>query len=173
MVVTKDINRKKYVNAILYFLQNCNNNYLGATKLNKLMYYLDFVSYRDREKSVTGDRYLHLDYGPVPDGLEDLLVELKQTNKISIIQKPYRDKHKTEFAALENTNPDVFDDYEQALLEKISNVFELWSTDKIVSQTHLESPWFYSKPYDPVDYEYSHDIDIIPTDALPASSSTS
>jgi hypothetical protein len=34
-----------------------------------------------------------------------------------------------------------------------------WSTDKIVSQTHLEAPWFYSKPYEIVDYAYSKDID--------------
>ena len=50
----KEKQREKFKNAILYFVRYCNTKDLGATKLNKLMYYLDFLHYRDFKVSVTG-----------------------------------------------------------------------------------------------------------------------
>ena len=52
-----------------------------------------------------------------------------------------------------------FNEEEKVLLKNICKEFLDWSTDKIVEQTHLESPWFYSKPFEKVDYKYSSDID--------------
>jgi len=52
------INKEKYINALLYFIENCNNKFLGKTKLNKLFYYLDFIYYRDHKVSVTLDIYI-------------------------------------------------------------------------------------------------------------------
>lgn len=169
MSAAKQLNNDKYTNAVLYFLTYCNNSYLGKTKLNKLLYYLDFVSYRDRRQSVSGEKYFHLDHGPVPDNIEDLLVELKKKRKIKVEITPYKELYKTRFEAVEQPDTSKFDSYEVELLAKICKTFELWSTDKIVSQTHLESPWLYSKPYDEVDYDYADDIDIIPAHASPDS----
>ncbi len=155
----QSINQNKYENAILYFLKNCNNVSLGRTKLNKLLYYLDFISYRDRSKSVTKDLYIHKNYGPVPDQVDDILVALKGSNKIQVEQVPYKESFKTKLNALVDPNLDAFDEYEKELLERICKKFELWTTSKIVAQTHLEAPWFYSKLFDVVDYEYAKDID--------------
>ena len=52
------LQQTKYENAILYFVQRCNTHYLGATKLNKLLYYLDFLHYRDEGAIVTGDELI-------------------------------------------------------------------------------------------------------------------
>ena len=44
-------------------------------KLNKLFYYLDFISYRDRRTTVTGETYVHLSKGPLATSLEtDIIV---------------------------------------------------------------------------------------------------
>jgi uncharacterized phage-associated protein len=153
------ISEEKYSNAILYFLKYCNNDYLGATKLNKLLYYLDFISYRDKSKSVTGDLYIHKDYGPVPDRIDDVIADLKLQSKIEVEEVPYKDNHKTNFVLKTDPDMSVFDSYEQELLAKICTEFSQWSTEKIVSQTHLEAPWFYSKPYDFVDYKYANNIE--------------
>ena len=152
------LNQKKYENAILYFVKYCNNNYLGLTKLNKLIYYLDFLSYRDRKKSVTNDKYIHKDYGPVPDKIDDIIATLKQKGKLAINLMPWKTGHKYDFSIKKDPNLGVFDEYEKKLLEQICKEFELWSTDKIVNQSHLEAPWFYSKPFDVVDYKYSSSL---------------
>lgn len=156
----KEVEQEKYKNAILYFLKYCNNQHLGATKLNKLLYYLDFISYRDREKSITGDRYIHKQYGPIPENVDFILKELQEEKYIEI-KRVSCGKNKDFFRHKLLKNPDisVFDGYEEKLLENICDEFSLWSTNKIVDQTHLEAPWFYSKPFEEVDYSYSKDID--------------
>lgn len=162
MVTQDKLNKDKYKNAILYFIKYCNNNHLGTTKLNKLLYYLDFISYRDRRISITGDRYIHEQYGPIPENADNLLVELKKDGFIDVNQVPFESEEsgfKNEFNLLKDPTLSVFDSYEKDLLKNICKEFTPWSTDKIIDQTHLEAPWFYSKPLEPVDYEYAKDID--------------
>lgn len=150
---------EKYANALLYFIKYCNNEFLGVTKLNKLMYYLDFISYRDRKQTVTGDEYLHVQYGPVPESINLVLTELNEKGQIQISREPYKDNNKVVFELSKEPNLKVFDEYEMSLLNNICKEFSLWPTDKIVEQTHLEAPWFYSKPFKKVDFGYSKDID--------------
>lgn len=158
--MSASLNVEKYENALLYFFTHCNNHYLGSTKLNKLMYYLDFVSFRDTQSSVTGDSYIHLEYGPVPKAINNMLVMLKEGNKVAAKDMPYKDGHKREFKATTEPDLTVFSAYEQRLLEAICQEFQLWDTPKIVDQTHLESPWLYSEPLEAVDYGYASDIDL-------------
>jgi len=155
------VNVEKYKNVILYFFANCNNSHLGKTKLNKLLYYLDFISYRDNGVSVTGDTYIHEDYGPIPVTVDEILASLKKEKKIEVdFDASYKRSGKYTFRNKANFNPKIYNTYEKTLLKKISKFFYPWSTDKIITQTHLEAPWFYSKIYDIVDFAYSKDIDI-------------
>ncbi len=153
------IDQHKYENAILYFVKYCNNSYLGATKLNKLMYYLDFLSFRDTKKSVTGDLYVHKQFGPVPSQIDDVLTKLQSKNILEIKKVQYKDGEIFKYETKQDPDLSVFDTYEKKLLENICEEFCLWKTDKIVNQTHLEAPWFYSKPYEIVDYKYSKDLE--------------
>ncbi len=162
---TGKLNTAKYQNALLYFIKYCNNSYLGSTKLNKLMYYFDFISYRDRKKSVSGDIYIHKDYGPIPDSVDVMLAGLQEQKKVFIEIVPYKDGYTTKFHLKKDPVLLVFDKYEKKLLGYLSKKFDLWSTEKIVSQTHLEAPWFYSKPYDVVNYRYSSNIEFFKNDS--------
>lgn len=153
------INKLKYKNAILYFIKYCKNQYLGDTKLNKLLYYLDFINYRDRKKSVTGDLYISNHYGPTPEKLLGILSEMKSSGEIETIEGAFKGSHSTTFISKKNPNEKVFTEKELNLLKSICKEFLDWSTDKIVEQTHLEAPWFYSKLFDKVDYNYSADIE--------------
>ena len=67
---------KKYKHTVLYFIKHCNNKYLGDTKLNKLLYYFDFIHYREQGVSATGDVYCHLDFGPVPKKAREIISSL-------------------------------------------------------------------------------------------------
>lgn len=160
-IICPTINERNYSNAVLYFIKYCNNQYLHATKLNKLLYYLDFVFFRDHKKSVTGDVYIHQGYGPVPSKIDEVLANLKKTGAIDTKAIPYNGEEMINFSLKDNSKLDenVFSVGQKKLLKQICDEFAAWPTEKIVAQTHLEAPWFYSKPYEVVDYEYSHDID--------------
>ena len=159
--ISSKLDERVYKNAILYFIKYCNNQYLHATKLNKLLYYLDFIHFRDHQKPVTGDVYIHQEYGPIPSHIEEMLANLKTEEIINIEAVDYKDGELIHF---ELKNPKKFDESvflpeQKNLLKKICDEFGNWSTEKIVAQTHLEAPWFYSKPYEIVDYSYARDID--------------
>jgi uncharacterized phage-associated protein len=154
----------KYENAALYFINHCNNSFLGKTKINKLFYYLDFISYRDGKKSVTGDSYTHNKLGPVPDSLlTEIIPRLKEKRKIDITESEISKDGETfityKFIALENPDMSFFNLEEIRLLKNICKEFNSWTSDKMVEQTHFEAPWFYSLKGEKIDFEYARDID--------------
>ncbi len=155
------MNDKLYKNAVLYFIKYCNNQYLHKTKLNKLLYYLDFISVRDHKKSVTGDIYTHQEYGPVPAHADEILTALKIGGAIDTEIASFKDGELINFTLKDESQFDesVFSTDKKKLLKNICDEFGSWPTEKIVTQTHLEAPWFYSKPYEIVDYAYAQDID--------------
>ena len=57
------LNRLK--NIMLYILNRCDE--VWCTKMNKLLFYTDFMSYRERGMAMTGLSYRAIDFGPVPE----------------------------------------------------------------------------------------------------------
>ena len=153
------INRKKYINALLFFIKECNNKYLGVVKLNKLFYYLDFIYYRDNKKSVTGDCYCCKEFGPVPLELDKIIFTANQEGLISIKESFNKGRKRTEFKALKNYDLSCFNKREKDLFANIINEFKSYKTDEIVVQTHLEAPWFYANLYEKIDYNDATDIE--------------
>ena len=56
------------------------------TKLNKLMFYIDFLAYRELGYSITGAVYVKLPYGPVPDGFQTALELMEENGSINIAE---------------------------------------------------------------------------------------
>lgn len=52
------------MNVMLYFIEKCPGVFF--TKMNKLLFYSDFLAYRQTGKGKTGLAYKAIDYGPVP-----------------------------------------------------------------------------------------------------------
>jgi hypothetical protein len=70
---------------LLYVAQECEKDEnFGAVKLNKILFYADFLSYLKRGKSITGQEYFALDEGPAPKRLLPLRKELQDEEKIAI-----------------------------------------------------------------------------------------
>ena len=137
------IDERVYTNAVLYFIKYCNNQYLHATKLNKLLYYLDFIYFRDHKKTVTGDIYIHQGYGPVPSQIDEILSKLKTEEVIDTKAVDYKDGEMISFEIknIKKFDESVFSTDQKKLLKQICDEFGNWPTEKIVAQTHLEAPW--------------------------------
>ena len=104
--ICPQIDDSAYKNAVLYFIKYCNNQYLHATKLNKLLYYLDFVYFRDHKKSVTGDVYIHQGYGPVPSRIDEVLADLKKDGAIDTSAVPYNGEEMINFSLKDSSKFD-------------------------------------------------------------------
>ena len=160
------LNKEKYISALQYFISECNNGKLGIVKLNKLFYYLDFISYRDTGESVTGETYKRLPKGPFAECLEIIIESAKKAELIDCKQDESEKYGKrNRFELIKRPELSVFSDYEKELLKKICATFKEWSTDQMIAQTHTEAPWVFSVPNRAISYKNSDDIEFF---TLPA-----
>lgn len=152
--------REKYKNAVLYFVSNLTKYELGSTKLAKLLYYLDFISYRDRKATVTGTDYYKQSYGPLAKDFVEVIGELVEEKKLKVETREFLPgQEKTDYLPLKNFDESVFGEYELILFRKLINKYKTWKTEEIVAKSHLEAPWTKTEDGGLIDFKLSFDID--------------
>ena len=138
-----DHNREKLLNAWIYFSKN--TRVCGKTKLFKLLYFLDFIHFRETGKSVTGLDYYAWDKGPVP---QDLFHELKQPNKdlqeaVTLLEKSADEDDKLcRVIARKPFDANFFSRREMKIMKNLSFIFKDALAKDMVEITHLTgAPW--------------------------------
>lgn len=72
-----------------YVIAHCAPDKLGATKLNKILWYSDVIFYRLHGRTITGqDAYEKRQFGPVPKNINGILRSLRSDGKIQERQNP-------------------------------------------------------------------------------------
>lgn len=66
-------------NIMLYILNRCDD--VWCTKMNKLLFYVDFLSYRERGMAMTGLSFRAIDFGPVPERWDRVYSEFAEVNQ--------------------------------------------------------------------------------------------
>ena len=134
---------------IKYFCGNTNPRFLGKTKLMKLFYFLDFLHIKRYGVSVTGDKYYHLGYGPIPTLIKNLVDDVDNTPDCAILsdtieivksenRKIYLVKCINEFL---EKDKDYFSVIELKTMEDVCRRFKDYTTKQIVEASHKESSW--------------------------------
>jgi hypothetical protein len=77
-------NRDRLSSVTHYIIARCDPAKLGATKLNKVLWFADVIYYRRHGRTITGaDNYMKQQFGPVQRNLLGVLEELKREHKIA------------------------------------------------------------------------------------------
>jgi len=159
-----DIKAEKIQNAIIYFSRH--TKYCGITKLMKLLYFLDFIHFRQTGKSVTGQDYFTWEKGPVPVEIyEDLNRKENKglgLNKIATLiprGENFKEVKATSHARFDNK---VFSEREFQLLKQVAEIYRDARAKEMVEVTHLKNqPWEKTKNtkglFKRIDYELSLD----------------
>ncbi len=155
------INGQKYQQAILLFLRDCNNQHLGKTKLMKLLYYLDFDHVEKYGMPVTGDTYVCLKYGPVPQHAVEVLSMLAVEGLIrqeTVHEFGYeQERYYLTDAGLAAINPAILGETEQDVLVSVTHRWRNATRAEIVEATHNEAPWGEARSIgDTISYESAH-----------------
>lgn len=138
---------------LLYFGNNTNARYLGKIKLMKLFYFLDFEHTRQYGIPVTFDTYYHLEKGPIPSFIMNLVDEASEGGQETLgdtisFQKPEGTKRMIQAVPLRKfTEEDkkIFLASELEILEKVSKRFYDTKADEIIEESHKEAPWLETK----------------------------
>jgi putative zinc finger/helix-turn-helix YgiT family protein len=156
-------NYEKFVNMILFFAVNIKR--LFKTKLMKLLFYSDFVNFRNNTLSITGLKYIKNYYGPTPIKYELLLGELFEkyiTYQIEYVKTSKDNVEEYEFIIpLEKPTMGIFSQEEINSMEKVLNAFKHLTSEEITQCSHKEEPWTKPKNKEIISYEYARNLTCI------------
>ncbi|MBA7496710.1 hypothetical protein ES702_07319 [subsurface metagenome] len=156
-------NYEKFVNIILFFAINIKR--LFKTKLMKLLFYSDFVNFRNNTLSITGLKYIKNHYGPTPIKYELLLGELFEkyiTYQIEYVKTSKDDVEEYEFIKpLEKPSMDIFSQEEINSMEEVLNAFKHLTSEEMTQHSHKEEAWTKSKNKEIISYEYARNLTCI------------
>lgn len=141
----QDLSKEKRINAILYFCKH--TKFLTETKLYKLLYFLDFLHFKEVGRPVTDLEYFAWNFGPVPSKLFFEIKEKKAPKEIlkCIIEEKNKltgNKIGLSFKSFQSPDLDVFSEREIEILKKVADIFRDAKAKDMTEITHLENePW--------------------------------
>lgn len=120
---------------ILYFTNDADSVY--KTKLNKLLFYMQFLYYKKYDFKLINKEFICDYYGPNMEGLDNSLKEFKEKGWIEI--------NTTQFGKIINPkvklNSNEYTSEENILLKQISNKFKSYTSKQISEYSHDEPIW--------------------------------
>ena len=145
--------RERLRELILYISERSSSDIkFGATKLNKILYYSDFVSFKRYGRPITGAQYMRLNHGPVPTHLLPERIKMIENGEIIIEKRDYYTQTQDVVRPLRPANIDLFTTREIALVDGI--IKELWEMDanEVSARSHKRG-WEAANERDAIPYE--------------------
>jgi len=158
---------------ILFFGTYTDNRLLGKVKLLKLFYFADFMHVKQYGAPITYDRYVHLEYGPIPstiknlvDNVEDDIDDSVLSDVISVRSSEDTILHRViPSREFNEEDKDYFSESELAILEEVRRRFGDKNTKFIKDASHDEAPWKETKLLEDIPYSLAaKDTDCLVTE---------
>lgn len=152
----RKLDLRKLFNTILFFCVGGQ----PKTKLNKLLFYADFKHFKEFSVSITGARYVHLQYGPVPDDYDYYFAELSRERYLDVLEEIIG-KY-TSFNCVSKIEPDkgIFEQTELKVLEEVSGHFRSFGSAKIMEFSHEETAYTSTAEGETISYLHAKDLRI-------------
>lgn len=132
------------------------------TKLNKLLFYADFLMFKQTCFSISGVRYKAIEMGPVPSNFQSIFEYLSNNNYIHISYTQFPQGYTGEqFKANKDRpfNDKLFSEVELQVLNKVVEAFKDSSTNEIIEWSHLEEGWKRNeKEKNVISYNYAFEL---------------
>lgn len=133
---------------------------LLKTKLMKLLNYSDMIFYKENGLSISGLKYAHLPYGPVPDNF-DMILGKMAADHIAHIEVLYDGAYENHQVVPECDVPEgVLSDEEIEVLERIYEKFKNFGSVEISNYSHREKGYNATKTGQIISYAYAMDIQL-------------
>ena len=159
MVDTINIDKIKVI--ISYLADKVDKLYV--TKLMKLFYYIDFISYAERKSSITNDVYYKLPYGPIPSFIKSEIDNLTGSFSEEDIKSQFSDIIKLEenedkygkiiVSRNKKYNLKNLSEYEIDLINEIIKKIGSKTARFLTNKTHKEQPYLLTSKNSIINYE--------------------
>lgn len=145
----------KTATAVNFFIKELGGVFV--TKMNKLLFYADFLCYRRKGYGLTGLKYAALPYGPVPENWGRVYDSIPD---IGMDEHVFPDMTSgIELNSEAEPDMDVLDEVEVGVLKDVTDRFKNTRAGEISQISHKEKGWldnYKSKSH--IDYAYAFDL---------------
>ena len=123
-------------NLMLYLLEHTND--VWCTKMNKLLFYIDFFAYRENGMAISGLSYKAIDFGPVPDRWD---VVYSEFDEIHQELRSAGDFIGSVLSATVKADMTLFSEAEIKVIEQVCSRFNGLSSRELSRLSHEEQAW--------------------------------
>jgi len=152
---------EKLENMILYLVKRLGG--VLETKLNKLLWYCDFLHFKETSVSITGAQYIRLPYGPVPDNYERI-IGIMQPELLHMDEVPFNTKDGValgkQFTTLIEPDESMFSEQEIKVVNFVTDTFREDTSTSIMEKSHREAAYKKCKDGDIISYEYAKELSL-------------
>jgi putative zinc finger/helix-turn-helix YgiT family protein len=150
----------KYCAMLNRIISKCQNNGVYKTKLNKLLFYCDFLAYNKLGKSITGSCYTHEHYGPCPQDFQSLLGVMSDHGFISLELKSYKTTDAEFVKVNDEMAKDLLDETEKEIVDRVCEKFKDKTSKDLTEFSHKEKAYKLTGLKQPISYEYANYLQI-------------
>lgn len=144
----------KFKNVLLYILERCAGKpNVGETVLYKLLYFSDFNYYELYEEHLTGAKYRKLPYGPVPQKLDSIVLQMIDKGQLQRVKTEYHGYPQTRYLPLVKADLTELKASEKEVIDRVIEQLSDWSAAAISNYSHKDMPWLASKEGEEINYE--------------------
>ena len=150
---------KKFSEMVVFFTEKLEP---WKTKLNKLLFYADFIMHKQTGFSISGVQYRAIPMGPVPNNFNSIFEYLANKKELDIYSTNFANGGMGEqFKPNPNRTFDkeLFTTTELQILNLVANKFKNTSTKEIIEVSHKEKAWIENNEERKlIDYKYSFEL---------------
>jgi uncharacterized phage-associated protein len=147
-------NEEKFRELLLFIARRSENDpRFGAIKLNKLLFYCDFMAYLMFGKPITGQEYFALENGPAPRYMVRVREQMVKSKEIAISRKTTLSGIQERVLALREADPNKFEPSEIDLVTRILDVCRSQSGTELSELTHKFAGWRLAADKETIPYE--------------------
>ena len=146
----------RLIEMIVYFTASCKP---WKTKMNKLLFYADFLHYRLKGVGISGAEYMAIQMGPVPLNFSSIFEYAAMRDEVDISFYEF-DNGGIGEAFLPNPerpfDPTVFSEDELSSMRMVVDKFKHLSTEEVIQISHNEPAWMENFPgKKKISYDYA------------------
>lgn len=145
---------KKFRELILYISQKCSSHPMfGAIKLNKILYYSDFLAYAQLGNPITGHEYQRLRKGPAPVRLLPIRKQMIADGVLGL-QPVFLKSGFTQQRTINLRQPNLklFSGDEIAIVDRVISVLEPLDAETTSEFSHQMIGWIAAKDGETIPY---------------------
>lgn len=154
--------REKLKDVVNFIVKSSDPKDLGQTKLHKVLYFSEMLSYLNRGSPICGAKYKKRPHGPTCDALLSVVPEMQREGRLRVYTEDYFGYQKKVFQDSNRLNNCSLDDEERAILTEVTEWVCRNNSAKSISEFSHNIVWEMVEFGEDIPYHLA--IHLVPTD---------